>query len=78
MGSRVRNRGPVIQPSNSLRITAGLVAGLALVGWRAAGARAQSLTTEIPVERMHWVADRDGILDVPWGTVLPSLSLAAL
>jgi hypothetical protein len=26
---------------------------------------------------MHWTTDTDGVLDVPWGTILPSLSLAA-
>ena len=41
-------------------------------------AQAQApLTTDVPVERMHWTTDADGVLDVPWGTILPSLSLAA-
>lgn len=55
--------------------------GLALgvvVGGRVTAAHAQApLTTDVPVERMHWTTDADGVLDVPWGTILPSLSLAA-
>jgi outer membrane protein OmpA-like peptidoglycan-associated protein len=54
------------------------VVGALAVAAAAGDARAQApLTTDVPVERMHWIADRDAVLDVPWGTVLPSLSLAA-
>ena len=55
-----------------------MLAGVVVAITGARTARAQApLTTDVPVERMEWVTDPDGVLDVPWGTVLPSLSLAA-
>ncbi len=63
--------------SRRARWAIGLTLGVA-VGGRASSAWAQApLTTDVPVERMHWTTDTDGVLDVPWGTILPSLSLAA-
>ncbi|MBK9035377.1 MAG: OmpA family protein [Myxococcales bacterium] len=59
------------------RLLALTIGGLALVGGLTSAAAQAPLTTDVPVERMRWIADRDGVLDVPWGTVLPSLSLAA-
>ncbi len=74
-GTGAHSRGPVT--TQALPVITRAALGLALIGALAVPAVAQSsLTTEVPVERMRWIADRDGVLDVPWGTVLPSLSLA--
>ena len=63
--------------SRRARWAIGVALGVAALGHATAAHAQAPLTTDVPVERMHWTTDADGVLDVPWGTILPSLSLAA-
>ena len=56
-----------------LTLAAGIVG--TMLAFPRAHAQQAALTADVPAERMRWIADGDGVLDVEWGGVLPSLSL---